>query len=194
MKLLTTALALSAFLASSAAADLMWDEQIDGDLSDDHLNPTEVFTKGVNNNVLFETTAGDDRDYFTFTIEEGYELSAIILNLFETEPEGNLGFISINAGSTCTDPDAPDVTSLLGYALIGFGNVGNDIMQDMGQGGGAQGFSGPLGAGTYTIWAQETGPSSDLWSLNFVVNQIPAPGALAVLALGGLGMSRKRRH
>ena len=177
----------------------MWDEAIDGDLSGDYQNPTQLFTKGVNNHVIFTTlgaaeNGGDqDREYFTFTVAEGFELVSIVLDGFETDPESNLGFIGIASGSIHpTPPDAPDPTSLLGYALVGVADVGNDILQVMGQGGGSIGFSGPLGAGSYNFWAQETGPSTDNWDLNFIVTEVPAPGALALLGLSGL-VARRRR-
>ena len=193
----TNILAASAFLITStiASADLMWDETIDGDLSNDYLNPTQLFVKGVNNHVRFTTDfiPEVDREYFTFTIDEGYELSAIILDRFDSEPISNLAFLAIANGSVFpTDPSAPDVTTLLGYSLPGITDVGNDILQAMGSGAGTQGFSGPLGAGTYSFWAQETGPFDDVWDLNFVVTQIPAPGALALLGLAGV-TSRRRR-
>ena len=188
-----------AVIGSTAAADLMWDEAIDGDLSSDYLNPTQLFTKGVNNHVIFTTigqaeNGGDqDREYFTFTVAEGYELVSIVLDGFETDPETNLGFIGIAAGSVfTTPPDAPDPTQLLGYYLPGVSDVGSDILQAMGQGGGSQGFSGALGAGSYSFWAQETGPSTDNWDLNFIVTEVPAPGALALIGLGGL-IARRRR-
>ena len=188
-----------AVIGSTAAADLMWDEAIDGDLSSDYLSPTQLFTKGVNNHVIFTTigqaeNGGDqDREYFTFTVAEGYELVSIVLDGFETSPETNLGFIGIAAGSVfTTPPDAPDPTQLLGYYLPGVSDVGSDILQAMGQGGGSQGFSGALGAGSYSFWAQETGPSTDNWDLNFIVTEVPAPGALALIGLGGL-IARRRR-
>ena len=190
-------LACSAVVGSTAFADLMWDEAIDGDLSGDYLNPTQLFTKGVNNHVIFTTVGANpdqDREYFTFTIAEGYQLSALILDVFETDPETNLGFIGVAEGSVFpTPPTNADPTALLGYALVGLADVGNDILQAIGQGAGSQNFSGPLGPGTYTWWAQETGPSTDNWDLNFVVTEIPAPGALALLGLGGLAARRRRR-
>ena len=194
-----SAVLLAGFTAGIASADLMWDEAIDGDLSGDYLAPTQLYTKGVNNHVIFTTVGAEanggeqDREYFTLTIDEGFELAAIILDGFETDPETNLGFIGVAAGNVFpTPPDAPDVTSLLGYYLPGVNDIGNDILQAMGSGGGSQGFSGPLGAGTYTFWAQETGPSTDNWDLNFIVTEIPAPGALALLGVAGLASRRRR--
>ena len=193
IKSICTAAIATGILAGSASADLMWDEGIDGDLSDNYLAPTQLFTKGINNHVIFETSTGDDREFFTFTIAAGFQLSAMVLDDFQTSPETNLGFISINQGSVLPfDPDAPDVTALLGYYLPGTDDVGNDILQLMGQGGGSQGFSGPLAAGTYTFWAQETGPSVDMWDINFVVTEVPAPGALALLGLAGFAGKRRR--
>jgi MYXO-CTERM domain-containing protein len=202
MNKIQTTLAAAAccgFLAASASADLMWDEAIDGDLSSDYLNPTQLYTKGVNNHVIFTTigaaeNGGDqDREYFTFDVAVGYQLEAIILSNFETDPITNLGFIGVAAGNVFpTSPEAPNVTELLGYYLPGVDDVGDDILQAMGNGGGSQGFSGPLGAGSYTFWAQETGPSTDNWDLNFVVSEVPAPGALALLGLGGIAARRRR--
>ena len=196
-----TVLSISALavFATAASADLMWDEAIDGDLSGDYLNPTQLFTKGVNNHVIFTTigaaeNGGDqDREYFTFDVAVGYQLESIILSDFQTDPITNLGFIGVAAGNVFpTSPEAPNVTELLGYYLPGVDDVGDDILQAMGNGGGSQGFSGPLGAGSYTFWAQETGPSTDNWDLNFVVSEVPAPGALALLGLGGIAARRRR--
>ena len=191
-----SAVVLAGFTAGLASADLMWDEAIDGDLSGDYQNPTQLYTKGVNNHVIFTTVGANpdqDREYFTFEVAEGYELVSIILDGFETDPETNLGFIGIAEGSTFpTPPDAPDVTSLLGYYLPGVNDIGEDILQAMGSGGGSQGFSGPLGAGSYSFWVQETGPSTDNWDLNFIVTEVPSPGALALLGLAGLAGRRRR--
>ena len=196
-----TGIIAAGLITGFASADLMWDEAIDGDLSGDHMNPTQLFTKGVNNHVIFTTVGGNpeqDREYFTFTIAEGFELASIVLDGFTTSPESNLGFFGVAAGTVMpTPPTAPDPTVLLGYALVGMADIGDDILQTMGGGGGSIGFTGALGPGSYTFWAQETGPSTDDWDLNFIVIEqagvVPGVGGLAGLMGAGLARRRRRR-
>ena len=203
MKKTIAALVVSAlFAVESGAAGLIWDEAIDGDLSGDYLNPTTLF---LNSNtgeedVLFTTVGGNpnqDREYFTFTIPSGYQLSSLKLVTFETDPASNLGFIGVAAGSVFpTPPTSPDPTTLLGYALIGNSEVGTDILQSIGTGPGSQGFAGPLAAGSYTWWAQETGPSTDDWELqfSFAAAAVPEPSAALLWSVGFLGLLRPRRR
>ena len=47
---------------SFASADLMWDEATDGDLSGDYQNPTQLYTLGMNNQVIFTTIGADDNN------------------------------------------------------------------------------------------------------------------------------------
>ena len=179
-----------------ASADVVYDEATDGELSGDPNAPTVIGVGEGNNTVVFVTDQdGDDRDIFTFTVAEGYQLSGVILDLFDTNTDdpGNLGFIGFSAGNILPfDPLAPDPTQLLGYALVGIGDSGSDIFDLMAQGGGSQGYDGPLGAGDYTFWAQETSPSADDWSVTLVITQVPTPGVLAMAAVAGLAGRRRR--
>ena len=179
-----------------AAADVVYDEAFDGELSGDPNAPTFIVVGEGNNTVIAVTDQdGDDRDFFTFNVAEGFELVGVILDIFDTNTNdpANLGFIGFSAGDVLgTDPLAPDPTALLGYALVGIGDSGSDIFDVMAQGGGSQGYDGPLGAGDYTFWLQETSPSADDWSVTLVINQVPAPGALALLGMAGLAGRRRR--
>jgi hypothetical protein len=49
---------------------------------------------------------------------------------------------------------------------------------------GGQGFSAPLGAGTYTYVIQQTGQNVNLYALDFEV--VPEPTTLALAAVAGM--------
>ncbi|MCP4836893.1 MAG: hypothetical protein GY895_19245 [Phycisphaera sp.] len=185
---------LASMIASGATAEVVYDEAIDGELSDFGFAPTYIQFGAGSNDVLFVTDQdGDDRDFFTFTIEAGFQLSGLVLNAFDTDNEFNLAFMSINPGNVLPfDPDSPVTEELLGYTLFDEGDVGSDLFLEMGQAFSTIGFDGPLGPGDYTIWAQETSPAVDTWNLGFIVTPVPAPGALAVLGLAGLAGRRRR--
>ena len=180
---------LIAALASSASADVVWDEDIDGSLSTDRFNTTDFGTLSVgSNNMIADTQSGISK-FFTFTIAEGNELSAMILDNWISEDD--LGFLGIVEGDYFdVDPAAPDVTQLLGYVHHGETYVGQDFMPAMGSGPGSQGFTGALGAGTYSFWLRQGGADLTTQDINFVVT--PAPGVIALLGLGGLAARRRR--
>ena len=78
--------------------------------------------------------------------------------------------------------------------------MGNDILQAMGTGPGSQGYSGPLGPGSYSYWVRQGGPDAADWDLNFVVTSsavVPVPSAVwmggsVLLACGVFGRMRRR--
>ncbi len=191
-----TALVVAGSITGGAFAEIVYDESFDGDLSDNYLAPTSInVSEGFNTFVFTTDRDGDDRDIFTFEVADGYQLSGVILDLFDTNADdpSNLGFIGFSGGSVLgIDPDIPNPAGLLGYALVFENDSGSDIFDVMANGGGAQGYDGPLGAGPYTFWAQETSPTSDDWRVTLVVTPVPGPGALALAALAGV-MPRRRR-
>lgn len=176
--------------AATANADVVWDEAIDGSLSTDRFNTTDFGTLAVGSNNAIGSTVSGISKFFTFTISEGTEFSALVVDGWESLDD--LGFLGIVEGDFFdVDPAAPDVTQLLGYYHYGLEDIGLDILPAMGAAPGAQGFDAPLGPGTYSFWVRQGGPDIADWNLNFVVT--PTPGAIAILALGGFAGTRRRQ-
>jgi len=148
-----------------------FNEMIDGDLSDDRNNPTDI-TLTLGDNIITATQQGGaslDRDYFTITVPVGTELTGIVLDGYTVATSTNRGFIGIQAGDEFTEPPTgTDAANILGGLVYGTANLGDNILADAGAAPGFIGFSGPLPAGTYTIWLNQTGPASTA-ELNFSV-------------------------
>ncbi|MCI0674568.1 MAG: hypothetical protein L0Y42_02195 [Phycisphaerales bacterium] len=184
--------ALIGFLTLPAAGIVTWDEAINGDLSGDRFNPTQLtLTLGVNS--IIATSVGTDREYYTFTLPDGWFLSQIIVASYV----GNdpLAFLGVQEGTIFSEPPVnPIVGNILGYSHFGTENntVGTDILDNVGAGPGAIGFTPPLGPGAYTWWSQQTGANPVTYQLDFVV-VIPGPAGLALLALAGTRPRRRRK-
>ncbi len=159
------------------------DEVFDGDLSDDRLLPT-VLTFADGDNTVRAAQQGNafgrDIDYFTFTIPTGFQLESLFVDDFVADP-GNLAFLGIQTGTVFTvDASTAQASDLLGGAVFGATDIGNDILPTAGTLFGSTGFTPPLQAGDYTIWLNQTGPPSEA-TLTFFV---PEPGTPSLLAAG----------
>jgi hypothetical protein len=190
-----------AFALPFATADFVaFDESVSGDASDDRFAPSTAALVAGNNTLrgLFGASATPDvhdLDYITFTVPEGHRLTSFVVA--DANVGGAFSFVGIQAGPIVTIPaDWTSVESpLLGWAHFGTSSVGQDILAELGSAPGAEGFTGPLGAGTYALWIMEL-DSSDAYSYSFSLGvvEIPAPGAIAVLALGALVGSRRSKR
>ena len=114
------AVAAMAFVGSIASAGglVIWDDAVNGDLSDDRFNPN-VFALGngvssiISETVLsnFPSSEGGDRDYFTVTIGAGQSITSIVMSE-SSNPAGGfdaVGFIALQFGPIVTrvKADAP---------------------------------------------------------------------------------------
>ena len=155
-----------------------FDEATSGDISNDAASPTSL-ALGNGSNVLSGSVVGGDSsdiDYLTINVPDGHVLSAA--DLISYESGNQISFIGLQAGNTFTEsPQDTEVGNLLGFTLFGTPNVGSDILQGIGAGDGAQGFSGSLDAGDYTFWIQETSPNESAYSIDLVVEPAAAPVA-----------------
>ncbi|MEM0984932.1 MAG: malectin domain-containing carbohydrate-binding protein [Pseudomonadota bacterium] len=186
----STAAAVSLSLVLDA--NEIYDENVNGDLSDDASTPTALtaLVEGSNVVTLFASDSnggeglpiGSDRDYFTVVVPEGFELSAIVLSDYEATSVGsqpNLAFLAVGLEGETINVDPlsqlePDNSNLLGGATIGEVDQGTDILDTLGAFGVGTGFSGPLPAGTYNFWLNQNAAVSRA-SLDFQITQSTAP-------------------
>jgi hypothetical protein len=177
-----SALVAAGLIPIHGLAQVVWDESIDGDLSGDRFAPTAL-TLNLGDNNLLATSTGGDREYITFSVPAGQLLSSVFLDSYnDGDP---VAFIGLQTGSTFTeDPASANPANLLGYTHFGQPNVGTDLLPLIGTGLGAQGFTPPLQADTYTVWLQQLGLPTN-YELNFVIAPVPEPATTAA-CVGGL--------
>ena len=202
------AIALFAGLATSANAQVVFDDAVNGNASGDGDAPTEV-TFSLGSNIINGTVTSPDntRNYYTFTIGAGQELSAINLDSISVsvgdpvvDNPADPGFFALVAGTTSVVPnssdDLPDFVNL-GGDLFAPADAGADLLARIADGGisSGSGFSN-IGAGDYTFVIQQTGPEASSFSLDFqVTTAVPEPTSGILLAgLGLVGLARRRRR
>lgn len=203
--LLSVAASALAVASVPAHAATSYDEAVSGDFSNDGSSPTAlVFSAGSNE--VFGTTGRAvsggpvDRDYFSFVIAPGMALNAIqVLSGTTSVGPATVSFIGLQAGPLVTvDPNAPTAGPLLGYYHYGTADAGSDMLPKIGTGFGAQGFSGPLGAGTYAVWLQETQVGNVGYKFDFQVGTAavpePATWALMIVGFGAIGAALRARR
>ena len=123
-----TAFMLVAVLAFPAAADVVWDESVNGELSHSPSTPT-LLPLNVGSNIVTGTVmnvVGRPRDYLTFIVPDDHTL--IAMNLLVYTPD-NIGFTAINQGIHSFFP-APETEQnyLSGIHLLA-SDVGSNLLE-----------------------------------------------------------------
>ncbi len=162
-----------------AMAATVWDEGIQGDLSDDAGTPTELAI-GLGSNTIIGSmqSPADTRDFVTFTVPEGQQLTLLLQQQYEDVASGgggDRGFHAINAGPTSFVP-GPDTADLfLGGAHLDPLPPGTDMLEILAAAPQAgTGFSVPLGPGVYSYVIQQTGPELTAYTIEFVLEAAAA--------------------
>lgn len=181
---------------------VVYDEAIDGPLSNDRANPTVLTLSAGSNQILGFNGSPDPRDYVTFEIPVNFVLSSI--TLLDTAI-GNIGFLGLEAGGEITLAPVPppaNAAGLLGWWHYQPADIGTDLLAKMSvPAAGSSGFSLPLGPGTYSLWIQDTStpepPATAFrYGLDLQLTPVPEPSAaqFALLSLTGLGLLGKYRR
>jgi hypothetical protein len=185
-------LSIACAISAVSSAQVIWDENVHGDISGDRLNPDFV-TLSAGSNFLMATSGPDDREYIRLDVPVGFQLNAIILESYQGLDE--VAFIGVQAGTVFTEEHiGTDPGNLLGWTLFGpaIQSIPSDILDDMSVGAGAIGFTPPLSSGPYTYWIQQTGDPAT-YRFDFQVAPVPEPASMAALGIGTLALLRRRK-
>ena len=187
-------------LSPALYGQVAFNEAVSGDLSDIPGAPTSVnFNVGVNSvwgTLRADATSSDVRDYFTFTIAAGQQLTALLQQDYSDIATGNganRGFHAISAGATSAIPGSTTITGFLGADHFDPVTAGTDLLPGLGTSTfGEIGFTGPLGPGTYTYVVQNTSDNPSRYELDFLV--VPEPSSAAILGLFSMLAFRRVRR
>ena len=199
---------LSSFLLiGSARAATIWDEAINGDLSNAQATPTPV-TLGAGTNSVFGTlrtsASTDFQDWIAVTVPAGLQLTQYVHVAYASTD--NQGFTGFQAGSSFVgSTNSPG--SYNGYAHYGplatngsinsgapTSTIGVDLLTFMKNEAGVTGYTAPLQAGTYTFLVQQTGAAATSYQFNFNVAPVPEPATAGVLSLIATMLVSSRRR
>ncbi len=144
-------------------AAVLWDESVDGDLSDLKTVPT-VVDVGFDSTVVAGTVGpGAEDDVFSFVVPPGVALDSVVL--LDYSSSTNTTFFGID--------DQATYAARFGSINFGIGDVGTDILPAMGASRGN--FTPPLTSGTYSFWLDED-QTAEPYSLQFNFSGGAGPG------------------
>lgn len=187
--------------------------------SNDPLDPTELdglptisIVGSVNNVGTVVGGVSPTSQYVTFNVPSGYRFASLVLEQYDsTDPRGFIGLMAGNQWTTAPvfSPNGlPNAIAYnhfgaqglcaLNYVTIVPSGTQNCVSDPAGQSDllkttmGA-GLSGPLLAGDYTLWIQQT--RTPVVSYAFKATFAPVPGPAPFLGVGaGLAFSRRLRQ
>jgi len=175
---------------SVVGAATVYDEAVNGDLSNNGPTPTSIALL-TGSNQIFGTTgraAAIDRDYFTVTIPTGLSLTS--LTLLPGSSSGGISFIGIEAGSVFNvPPTASDAVGLLGWWHYSPADINTNLLPVMAvPSQGSSGFITPLGSGSYSFWVQDFNAGSFSYGFDLTVGAgstaVPEPATYSTVIAG----------
>ncbi len=168
------AVLLALTIGTAAQAQTLWDEGVSGDASGDPLAPSNAGVVVAGSNAFMgsvtSTGGADTRDYITFVVPPGLQITQLVLVSFAPN---NIAWTHFDDGATSVIPSAGTSASLLAGAHIAAATPdGTDLFPNY-QAGSSEllagpGLSGPIGPGTYTFLIQQASAVLQSYSLQFV--------------------------
>ena len=162
----------AALLGLQLARAAEFNEFVNGDLSGVGAQPTPwALTSGPNS--LVAQASVMDLDYLRITVPANHTLDAIVVTFHQ---DVNPVYLGLQMGPTWTAGSGAEIdpSQLMGWVdfptnLHHGGHTGEDILDDVGLGAGATGFTPPLPSGYYTLLFQ-TASSAITFGLDFSIS------------------------
>ncbi len=178
-------------IGSLHAQVYLHNESVGADLGDNYMSPTTLaLSQGSS---LLDYTVGEfDTDLLTLHIPLGLQLDSIILRNYQSTAVGNVSFIGFQSNrTTLSGFPFSGFSDQINYSLYGALDLNENLLPRMLQLGGSP--AGPLQAGNYAFWMNETGTTSSAVFEFQSSAAIPEPD-VALLGLFGLFVFSVRRR
>ena len=172
-------LVFSMSLTATVWAAVVYDESVNGDLSNDENAPTTLSFSVGSNQLLGSVGVNDRDDYFNFIIAPGQTVDSIILDSY------------VSSGQTQTQSSSIDAWAFfIPFQFPGFsGTFGiNDIGNEIGL--------GVLPPGSYSFLLNEGGfaaVADYTFSFNVSSSPVPSPSTMLLMGTGLLGLIGYRK-
>lgn len=194
--ILSVAIAALIMCTSIASAQFPYSETLSGDLSEpsapSNLGALPLGTSTVTGTL--DNSAGTDPDAFSFNVAAGHLLTKLEFTQLDDVGFGSGHFFAFSNSNTALNTGSADGNRYSSFVTDQ--TVGINILDGTVNTFGGTGGSGPLGAGTYNFWLQETNGSNQNYTVALTTTTaVPEPSSVVfMVGSAGLMLLRRRRN